>query len=1276
MAKESEESLIKRAEIEERAYNWKEAAKLYEQVATSFLDNNLDEKAAITYRNLGYVYVRAANTAETAEEYIRLNNCAVKSYNKAANHFKLTGKRAEELECEAEALSTSGTIASSIIEAKKAFKSSFELFIESSENFSKDEHRKSIARTLSRAAETSWSLLFLCGDRKELEQISQKGVDIADKAWIISKEAGNLRALVASLIAKGWLKFGLEFWIGPSKMDEYTKEEAREYILKIEEGMKLIESSENKWLFGYGSFIIGVGYFHYGTRLPEDEFEQKEFIDKGFQTLENALVFARDINDKNLIIEVLFWLDYFAVLTRRFKYIQKRILNDIDSFLTLGKIYSNSCTIYRYYSYALPGFYYVSFAHRSFLTTAQRKSYAEKGIQYSKEALNNLGFMPFAAQSYQALTWSHSLLTVLTTSKEERSEHAHKMLEYAKKAETIAEKYEGGIARSAGYDSLYRAYKTLADIAENTEEKVKMLSTAIDASKKNIKHAVESRTTITRFQMRLGLLFEELGILSGETQHLLQAREIFLRIIRETLEWGYLYLTAVAYEYIARIEDRMSRHIASAESYKKAQEAHTESLNKIEYKLLKDRIKVKIEYTRAWSLIERAKASHKMEDHLNAKLNYEKACEILSNLSRFNYEGDYFSAWALLEEAEYLSKQETHEKAIDRYKLTKKSFENARKTLNLAYKHSKDKNEIERIGKLVKVVKVRINYCSARIDLERARILKKKGSHLEAAEKFACAATQFKDVCILYKIERERRELEAVYFLCKAWESMELAENYQEADKFAEAANLFIKASNLYVNSKLKLLASGNSAFCQALVHGCKFDESNEMQIKAKSYQMVKSMLRKASSSYEKGGFKNVADWALATSTYFDAVWSLVRADDELDLNKRKELLGIVFRYLKSAADLFGNAGYENKEKEVLERLDRVKKEEKIIVSALNTIREPTISRSTVGIVAPSCPIETSQSPRLSEIQQFTDEERRVLGERMAKKKYQLIYRDLFKEYPKVQKRECRVAIAQIGISNTGNIVGEFFKMKASGLLGLREEKIESIRSKVKKMIETACEKEVNILLFPEMMVDLNYTELLEDISNLAKLYGMYIIPGSYHDQETSRNLSMVIGPDGILWEQEKHIPAIIHLGKKRIKEAIDVSTQPRKTIVCNTEYGRIAIVICRDFLDMDLRVELKNFEPPVDIVLNPAFTPVTADFKAAHFDARRSIYAYCFFANVGEFGDSLIYTPEKERIERTVPPHQEDIIYKDVDLFKLRSERKKWEKERMKEKQFIQSTR
>jgi pimeloyl-ACP methyl ester carboxylesterase/predicted amidohydrolase len=293
-----------------------------------------------------------------------------------------------------------------------------------------------------------------------------------------------------------------------------------------------------------------------------------------------------------------------------------------------------------------------------------------------------------------------------------------------------------------------------------------------------------------------------------------------------------------------------------------------------------------------------------------------------------------------------------------------------------------------------------------------------------------------------------------------------------------------------------------------------------------------------------------------------------------------------------------------------------------------------------------------------------------------GQKKYKLVYKDLTGDHPKVQSSECRVGIAQIGLSKSGDIISEFYEEKAAGLLGLREDKVEAVRTTVRNIIESAHAKGVNILLFPELTIDLNYAKLREDIANLAKVYEMYIIPGSYHDQETRQNISVVIGPDGILWQQEKHIPATIQYEGKSFKERIDSASLPRKILLCDTRFGRIAIAICRDFLDMDLRVELKNSEPPVDLVFNPAFSPVTADFNAAHFDARRSIYAYCFFANVAEFGDSLIYTPEKERTERRIPPKEEGLIYADVDLFKLRSERKKWEAEQGKERPFIQSTR
>ncbi|MFX1513199.1 MAG: nitrilase-related carbon-nitrogen hydrolase, partial [Promethearchaeota archaeon] len=786
---------------------------------------------------------------------------------------------------------------------------------------------------------------------------------------------------------------------------------------------------------------------------------------------------------------------------------------------------------------------------------------------------------------------------------------------------------------------------------------------------------LEGRAHVLIAYIRAGFLYEELGIMTEKTSTLSQAREAFLDVIKESTERGFHFYTATAQEHIAHIDNWLRNHMSSAEHYKKAQEAYKQALRTIDYSPLRNKVKEKADYANAWSLIEKAKGYHLREEQLKAKEFYEKASRKLDKLPNFNYEAPYYAAWALQEEAELYSKQEREEKAKEKYEAARKTFSNAITTLDNSIKQSLDRRERERLEKLVEVANARRDYCFARKELEEARILRRQGNFLVAAEKFDVAASQFKEVSNSFTIEREKGELEAVYFLCSAWGRMALAEKYTDHKRFIEATRLFEKASTLFSDSKLRLLALGNSTFCQALEQGCKFDETTDTQIKTQLYPRIKVILRKAANVYKRGGFESGADWALATSTYFDATWYLLKADEEMRLDEKKNHLGIGCKYLKSAAELFRNAGYENKAREVLERLAMVEKEEAILLSALNTIKEPSISRSTEGIIAPTSPVEISLSPDYREVRQLIEEVRRGAEKKALKKKYELVYRDLLKEFPRFQRRECRVAIAQIGVSKTGDILSDLYEEKAPGFFGIQKDMIEIVRSKVKNMIEIAFSKGVNILLFPELTIDLNYSQLLEDISNLAKAYEMYIIPGSFHDQNTKRNISLVINSNGILWEQEKHIPANIHYEGKRFKEGIDVKAAPRKTIICNTEFGRIAIVICRDFLDMDLRVELKNFEPAVDLIFNPAFTPVTADFKAAHFDARRSIYAYCFFANIAEYGDSLIYTPERERIERTIPKKEEGIIYKDVDLFKLRSERKKWEKHQEDEKPFIQST-
>ncbi len=1270
------EALIEEAKIEERNYNWEKAADLYEQVAKLFLEKNLLQDAAKIYNKLGFVCFRAVYASEIKEDYLNWNEQSVKAFHMAESLFDQTNDKLLSMECKAKALAQSCVVITSIEEARKGMKKSIDIFFQVIEEYSKAGDTKNYLRLSSLIVEPMMLFVFLCSSPSELEYYSQLGRNLIERAWTLLKEVDTIEIRGRILYGEYILMFHMNRWTELTHGDKKQEKINRRFLKRCEHTLKLAENSHdviNDHILGEIYNATGFIYCIFGSLFVEEIKERVKFAEKGFDLLEKSVVFYKNSRNIPGAIDAIYSIDYHAGIFGRFEYLQKRILNDVHEVQKLDKIFDNLYAgIYCFMDF-IPIVYYDQFTSRSFLRWDTRKSYAKIGIEYANIALKRLAFGPYIIHIYQYLTHFYSQLAILAREDDPQEEYIQKMLYYANKTENLSKDYKGGTVRAAGFTSLYRAYKTLADITKDKDKKIKNLELAIEAAKNNIKYSIESYRLYLAIQIRLALLYEELGILTTEEKSLIQARELFLRIVIESSERGYYFYSAACYEYIARLEDRLGNHMVSAEYYQKAQKAHDDSLSSIEYKPLKERVNTKIKYTNAWSLIEEAKANHKKENHIKAKDEYEKACTILRELPENNHEASYFYSWAILERAEQFSKLENFEDAIQCYQKAKENFKLARMAIRYKRKMERGSKELK---KLEKVANVRIDYCSARINLEKARILEKRGERLDAAERFSHAATQFSDICSLFKIKRERGELEAVYYLCKAWENLEIAEEYEDPNIYALSAELFSKASSLFRESKLKSLATGNSSFCLALEQGCNFDKSHDIKIKADLFSKIKSLLRNASISYEKGGFKSGADWALATSTYFDAAWHLIQADEELEINKRKELLDIGSNYLKSAAKLFGKSGYKDKEREVLERLNRVVKEEKILISALNTIKKSSVSSSIEGIISPSCPIEISQSPRIGEIQQYSEEVSKFLEIDSITKKYEIEYCDLLKDHQKSPRNQCRVGIAQIGISNSGDIMNEFYEEKPKGLLTLKKEKFNDVESKVKEMVEKAHQASVDILLFPEMAVDLKYKRFLKEITNLAKKYEMYIIPGSYHNIEMKSNVSVVFGPEGILWQQEKHIPAIISLERGRFKEGIEITTALKKTIVSNTEYGRIAIATCRDFLDMDLRVELKNFEPPVDIILNPAFTPVTADFKAVHFDARRSIYAYTFFANIADYGNSLIYTPEKERVERNVPPREEGLIYKDVDLFRLRSERKKWEEKQKKEKSFIQSTR
>ncbi len=262
-----------------------------------------------------------------------------------------------------------------------------------------------------------------------------------------------------------------------------------------------------------------------------------------------------------------------------------------------------------------------------------------------------------------------------------------------------------------------------------------------------------------------------------------------------------------------------------------------------------------------------------------------------------------------------------------------------------------------------------------------------------------------------------------------------------------------------------------------------------------------------------------------------------------------------------------------------------------------------------------------------------------------------------------------RVAVVQADVRL------EDHEPRGDGLLGLRSSAVASTRERLAALVERAADSKADLVLLPELAADLAHPEIGEALAVLARAHHMLIVPGSFHDPQRGANVSRAIGPDGPLWEQEKHIPATITLAGRRFTEGIRRSTS-RKVVVAETRWGRIAIVICRDFLDLDVRATLRHADPPVDLILNPALTPVTADFEAAHFEARRAIYACSLFCNAAAFGHSLAHTPERGRQRRPLARGMEAVLFKDLDLAALRSARLDWDRRHGTDARFIQSTR
>ncbi|KKM93673.1 hypothetical protein LCGC14_1206040, partial [marine sediment metagenome] len=419
MKREIEESLLEKARIEEKNYNFEEAAELYEQAAEIFLNKNLKKEAAKTFNQLGLVYLYALETAKTSETFI--SNCknGIKAYEIAKKLFNQVGYRLNVLECEANIFYINGFISGSLTEATKSFNNSYELFIESSKYYEQEDNKEGTVRTLSGGLRSLSYALPNCKTSLEVKEILQKVNQLGDKPWKLSKEIKAFRYLGTIFFFETLSRFWVIYAINFKSNDRFYKY-LKNIFLRFKEFSELVGRWDDPRVLGMVFSASGNAYCAYGNHYAKDEKEQGEYIDKGIELFEKALIFAKKAKNSFLIIQCIFWLNWWAFFNRRLKYVQKRIFKDVNELLNLGKAYMDTPSFVYYLTNLLPAFYYANIAQMNMFTTRQRISYAKKGVEYAKKSLKFFSNAHMGIKALLMLTYSYSQLTALTTSKEEQ----------------------------------------------------------------------------------------------------------------------------------------------------------------------------------------------------------------------------------------------------------------------------------------------------------------------------------------------------------------------------------------------------------------------------------------------------------------------------------------------------------------------------------------------------------------------------------------------------------------------------------------------------------------------------------------------------------------------------------------------------------------------------------------------------------------------------------------------------------------------------------------
>jgi len=949
------EETLHEVERLEKEHEWLKAADSYEKALKLLPEDDFSRKAE-TQERLGYALYRAAFQAESNDEFRQRLRQATVDYDKAKESYKKlndTAKTGRALRCNAMNAYMGYWLAPDASEKKRLLDECWH-FTQNSLIASKESGRAEEYGETYNQLSTS-ALLSFCFEwdyqagKKIIKEVADHG-EVAIKLLSTVNEPDTLAKACAktafSLSLLGWnfLDFDEKENCAQKAQGYWTKaKEASEDWARLE--MLCPIPCAHDLLWGGGS-------------------------EEALANVEKALEHARRTRDRFIIGSALDWLTYHTPWK----------LTQIDDYDELAK---GDRRVIQYAEDAKRQYSVIAFTspradqawveavHATWTPNYDRETdlgkrhdRLERAVATGRDALE----LAEASGYPYAIKYVHFWLSVnlwrcaeFESDAKEKEKILEEAEEHGKEALRIGEELEPLSYWDLGFDRLNLAVIKceLAELAKDSETKKSMLQAAMvemeNAMKllvKEVSFQPEKKTALFGAlgyrQYGAGGWWVRLYRLTCDKGHLRKAAEAFTEALERYQKVNLTSRVAECCWKIAQAYDELDDHLVAAENFCLASDSFKGAAEKIPQ--LKSFYEDHAVYMQAWSEIEKARHRHERQEYGLAKEHFEKAAELHRPLKRWSYLASNYSAWAGVEDAEDLSRKEQCEEAIKAFESASKLFAETKKSVQEQQSKIEDNDEKQMATSIVKASGLRKEYCEARIALEEAKILDKKGDHYASSRKYGSAAETFQKICQTLESEEERKEFTSIISLSRAWEKMMLGDAKASPELYSQASGLFEQASRESNTEISGFLALGHSRFCRALETGTKYADTRDATMHTAALRHLES----AATYYVKAGFPNASEYAKATGLLFDAYVEMDNAKEERDPEEKVKLYRAAERMLETSAETYVKAEHPEKSSQVQALLEKVREEQEFATSLIEVLHTPSIVSTTATFTTPA----------------------------------------------------------------------------------------------------------------------------------------------------------------------------------------------------------------------------------------------------------------------------------------------------------------------------------